>query len=194
MSSGFFVWQYKTVAGGCVLKDLEGLEKASSLHLGRPLAAEWPGDVLFRMNPDFPTDLLLTDSLLNSDQCLVVSARLRAALESLQLPRMEYLPVTIIDHKGRKTPEPYVIVHPVEPVDCIDRDASVVKTSRITPGKISSLKSLVINAKKVSAEAGLFRLKDLWGPIVARKSVADAITKGNFSGVSFIDSTAYPED
>jgi hypothetical protein len=194
MDNDLLVLRYASVAGGCSLKDFEGLETKASLHLGRPLAAEWPGDVLFRMDPDFPKDLLLTDSLLNSDQCLVVSARLRAALEALQLVRVEYLPVSIIDHKGRKAPAPYVIVHPVEPVDCIDRDASGVKISRITPGKVSSLKRLVIDASRVPPERTMFRLKDLWGPIVVRKPVADALTRGRFTGVTFIEPAAYPED
>lgn len=187
----FLVWRYQSVAGGCSLKDFKGLKKKFRLHDGVPLAADFPGDVAFHMDPRFPHDMLVTDSVLNSDMCLVASERLRKAIEALAPPSVEYLPVAVVDHKGRVTQPPTFIVHPVSPVDCVDRVASEAKASAIDPGSIDSVKRLVIDASRVPPERTLFRLKDLWGVIVARRALAEAIVAGGFSGVEFIAPEAY---
>lgn len=191
MSNEFLVWRYKSVAGGCSLKDFTGLKKKARLHEGVPLLAEFPGDVAFQMDPDFPNDILVTDSLLNSDKCLVVAERLRQALEAQAPMPVEYLPVAVIDHKGRAVKTPCSIVHPLDPVDAVDRAASQVTTSPITPGKIASFKRLIIDPQRVPPERTLFRLKDLWGVIVARRPLAEAIMGGGFSGVEFVQPEAF---
>ena len=193
ISDDLLLWRYQSSEGACVLQDFTGLDETFRLHLGTPLGASFPGDVAFHMHPDFPHDLMLTDSLLNSDQCLVVSARLRAALAALEPVKVEFLPVAIIDHKKRKVPDPYFIVHPIEPVDCIDRARSDVKTSRITPTKISAMKRMVLDPARVPAERTIFRLRDYWGVIVVRRAVAEALDKGGFTGVRWLEPKAYPE-
>jgi hypothetical protein len=79
----------------------------------------------------------------------------------------------------------------VDPIDCIDRAASKAKASAIDPGSIDSVERLVIDPQRVPPERTLFRLKDLWGVIVARRPLAEAILAGGFSGVEFVQPEAF---
>jgi hypothetical protein len=79
----------------------------------------------------------------------VVSKKLRDAIASRKPEHVEYLRVSIIDTLGRVLSTDYSIMHPTEPVDCIDRERSDFKESRIKPGRISRFKKLVIDESRI---------------------------------------------
>jgi hypothetical protein len=193
MSDEYCVWQYRTVADACVLNKFSGLEDAFRLRQGVPLLDGFPGDVAFHMDPDFPNNLRLVDNLLNSDRAIVASPALRDWLDKRQIPDVEYLPVSIIDHRGRVASADYVIVHPIGPVDCIDRDQSEFSESRITPGQISRFRKMVIDDRRVPADRQIFRLQGFWGATLVRANLVSDLSEGAFTGLSFLPVSQYPE-
>ena len=193
MSDEFFVWQHGRVADACVLNRFAGLEDAFRLRQGVPLLDGLPSDVAFHMDPDFPNNLRLVDNLLNSDRAIVVSPTLRDWLEKRRIPQVEYLPVSIIDHRGRVASADYVIVHPIGPVDCIDRDQSEFSESRITPGQISRFRKMVIDDRRVPADREIFRLQGFWGATLVRANLVSDLSEGAFTGLSFLPVSQYPE-
>jgi uncharacterized protein DUF1629 len=192
MPHDYLVWKYQPVPGACILQDLDGFEDTFRLAQGEPLAATFPADVRFHMNPDFPNDLLLADNLENTDLCLVVSAKLREALEKRKLSHVEYLPVSIINHRGRVASKDYSIVHPLNPVDCIDRDKSVFKESRIIPGRIDRFKKLVVNKARIPEDRTLFHMKDFSDIAVVRNDLAKALDAERFRGLGWQPLAQYP--
>lgn len=192
MSSDFLVWQYGSVPGAAVFTELRGFEDIFRFDTGQPLRAEFPGDAAFHMNPDFPSDLLLPDNVGNSLQTLLVSARLHEALVAADLGAVEYLPVSIVDHKGRVASPSHVIVHPVGLVDCIDMAQSVYKPHRIVKGKIDKVTKLVIDAARVPADRQLFKLKGFGTPVIVRRAFAEKLVQGAFSGLEWLDLNDYP--
>jgi len=193
MSDAFLIWKYQSVPHACVLQDLRGLEETFRLMEGVPMLAGYPSDVQFHMNPDFPDDLLLVDNSLNSDLCIVASGRLQQALRKRELAKVEYLPVAIIDHKGGTAANDYCIVHPLEPVDCVDRAQSVFKVSRIEPDRIDRFKKLVIDAARVPKDRYIFRLKGFWDIVVVRAELAAELDKEKFTGLGWLPIEKYPE-
>jgi hypothetical protein len=153
----------------------------------------FPSDVAFHMDPDFPNNLRLVDNLLNSDRAMVVSPTLRDWLDQRRIPRVEYLPVSIIDHRGRVASADYAIVHPVEPVDCIDRDRSEFSESRITPGQISRFRKMVIDDARVPPDRQIIRLQGFWGATLVRADLVRDLSQTAFSGLSFLPVSQYPE-
>jgi hypothetical protein len=189
----YVIWKYKSVPFACVLKPLVGLEKSFRLLEGVPLQNGFPGTVQFHMDPDFPNDLVLPDNLLNPDFCIVASGRLAAALRARNVAHVEYLPVTIIDHKGRAASTECVIVHPVEPVDCIDTAQSVFDCSRINKTRINSFKKLVLDTTRIPADRKIFRLKGFWKAVVVRLDLMQALSKEGFTGLGWLPIQDYPE-
>jgi hypothetical protein len=194
VESSYVVWALsKEVKYACVLGDLVGVDRVFELNKGVPRAAGFPSDVQFKMNPDFPNDTVLTDSLINADRLIVGSMRLKKFLESAVPKHMEYLPVTIVDHKGKTASRDYFIVHPVSPVNCLEAEKSGAKYSRIVKGKIQSIERLVIDPGRIDPDRQLWRLDGFFDVVLAHRNLAERITSEGFTGIRWIELSNYPE-
>ena len=192
MLSNYVIWTYKSVDGACALKDLRGLEKSYRLNNGTPLAAHFPPDVELHMHPDYPNDILVPDNVLNADLVIVASPRLQECVRSHSPPEVEYLPVRVIDHKGRLASAEYAIIHPLHPVDCIDRQRSVFRISPIKPDSIKSFEKLVLDESRIPRERMLFRMQGFWGITLVRRDLATAISSMGFTGLEWLGIDEYP--
>jgi len=112
-------WSYWCPHGQCRIDHAVGgfprdlpdeLEEA--LEEGRPVAAEWTGEVSFRFSSSF-RGLQPTSVLGNSGGYLLCDPQVRAIVQAHCGDACEYLPVNVLDHKGRRVPADYVLVHPL---------------------------------------------------------------------------------
>jgi hypothetical protein len=193
MSASYVIWKYKHVRSAVVLKKMTGLEDVYRLKDGVPLVEELSGPVSFHMHPDFPNDLLLLDNVRNIDKAAVTSRRLKEAIESRNIPHLEYLPVTIVDHKRRAASKDYFIVHQLEPVDCLDREESDFVMSDIVPDEVDTVRKLVLDEKRIPGDRQIFRLKGFGDIILVRRDLADVLSAGPFTGLTWLDIRNYPE-
>ena len=191
MSSEFLIWRYKTVRGACVPDRLTGVKKKFQLHEGVPLRAGFPSDAAFHMNPDFPDDLLLADNVRNGALAVLVSERLHRFLADRQLEHLEYLPVKVMDHKGRVASDTHVIVHPVGLVDCIDLAQSVYEPSEFVEGDIDRFDKLVVDASRVPADRQVFKLRGYGELTLVRRGLADALSQQGYSGLDWLEIDAF---
>jgi hypothetical protein len=191
MNNQFVIWRYKTVPGACVPDRLAGVQKKFLLHEGVPLLAGFAGDAAFHMNPDFPNDLLVPDNVRNGALVVLVSERLHRFLADRKVPSVEYLPVKVIDHKGRVASATHVILHPIDLVDCIDREQSVFEPSEFVEGDIDSFKKLVIDPARVPADRQIFKLRGYGELTLVRRELAQALSREAFTGLDWLDVDAF---
>jgi len=194
MKSQYLILIYQSVDGACVLKDLTGLEKTFRLNNGTSLSNGWPDNVAFHMHPDFPNDLLLVDNLLNADMLVVASKRLQDCVRAHSPVEVEHLPVKIIDHKGRVASTDYAIIHPTNPVDCIDRQKSIFESDLIDPNDIDTIDKLVLDEASIPRDRSFFRMRGFWGITLVRRELAKSIAAEGFSGVDWLEVDDYPQD
>ena len=193
MSDKYVIWHFKLVKHGAVLTNLRGLERVFRLTDGTPLAATFPDDVSLQFDPDFPNDLMLTDNMQNTSSLAVVSDRLARAVGEQVSTGIELLPVSLLDHKGRVASGDYFIVHPVDPVDCIDRAQSVFEESRIAVGDIEFFDRLVLDEARIPHERKLFRLKGFADLIIVDRELAEHLSRQDMSGLAWLPIDEYPE-
>jgi len=177
----------------CVLDELKGIECEWELHEGVSQIAKFPKGVTFTMHPDYPYNTVLTDSLRNTDLVFVASLRLKDFLEARALSDVEYLRVTVIDHKCRTASRNFYIIHPINPVDCLDIDKCEVKWSKIDSKDISSLRHLVLDESKLNPQRALFRPKYFCQVILVERNLAESIDREGFTGIRWIELKDYPE-
>lgn len=189
--SSFVIWDSCVVPNACSLYDLEGVEKTYQLNKGVPRAVTFSSDAAFSMHPDFPNNTLLTDNLINSDLMIVTSQRVKDFLEAQRIPKLEYLPVTILDHKGRAASRDYFIIHPIEPIECIDLAKSQVEWGLVDKSSISQVHHLEIDASKVPPDVELFRPKPLYDIVLVRRELAELIDAQGFSGIRWLELDQY---
>jgi Immunity protein family (Imm11) len=171
----------------CVLTTLQGVADDYELLKGISRSTEFPPDASFRMSNDFPKNLKLEDFLVNENKLLVISARVKSFLETLNLAGNEFLPVRIINHKGREVKEKYFIAHQVGLQDCIDARKSGAKPNAIDPTTFVYLRRLAIAQEQVEPGRKLFRMARYADIALFERSLADAIRAHGFSGISFLE-------
>jgi hypothetical protein len=121
----------------------------------------------------------------------VASSRLKTFIESQAPAHVEYLPVTIVDHRGKPVKREYFIIHPVDPADCLDLEQCEPTWSAIDKTKIKRVKKLVIDETKVGKDRVLFKPQSFYNIILARRELAEALDKEHFIGLSWIEPENY---
>jgi Immunity protein family (Imm11) len=187
MDSDYVIWSSEDVTDACHIEEPEGLDRVWELTEGVPRATTFPEDVAFRMNPDYPYNTLLIDNLKNTSLLIVGSRRLKEFLEERVLQKVEYLPVTIIDHKGRTASTEYFIIHPIDPIDCLDLDQSGVRWSVLDDQSIDKVERLVIDRSKIKQDRLLFRFKYYENVVLIQREIAQSIKAAGFTGVRWVE-------
>jgi hypothetical protein len=180
------VAKIKRERGACILDAIRGLSESFRLELEAPLARGWPADAHFPMDQNFPNDLTPADFILNGNNVLLVSKRVKEFLEAEKVSAVEYLPVAIVNHKGRKEKEPFFIVHPLEHQDCIDLEKTQVRRNAIDAEVFSNVKNLTFDPKALNPKLTLFALKRFSSIAVFRADLAEKILATGFTGVKFV--------
>lgn len=202
--SAFRVLKHDVWSDGIRLSQLKGYDEDFLLNTDQSLAASYPKGVTYavdkssvtRAGPAKPgragkekASVLLTDSLHNTDDNLVVSERMAALIRERER-HVEFLPVQI---KGYT--EPYFIVNLLAQVACLDVKKS---GARKTPGpggtsQIAGVKKLVILEPNIPPERALFRVKEYPSIILARDTLISEFEAASLTGLDLVAIDAYDE-
>jgi hypothetical protein len=157
-----------------------------SFKKGRKLEP-WPADVRFCMDPNHPKSNQLADCHTNFSSAIVVSKRLKDFIEAEQIAHVEYLPISIVDHKGNVASADYFVINPYRLQDCIDQTASKITWNAIDPTLMSACYNMTIDEERISADAKIFRLEHYPSKVLFARALADKIREAKFTGVTFIE-------
>lgn len=142
------------------------------LRNGTAAASVFPEDARLYMEKRNP-GVRLCSYVGNTKGMILVSRELRELIERHCAPgTVEYLPVTIMDHKKRPYATDYTIVNPLGAYDCVDRGASAIDA--MPDGTIVLVHRMVLSERKLKHVPQLFR-PDVWEPtyILGPELVAD---------------------
>ncbi|MCS6303723.1 MAG: hypothetical protein H8K07_08665 [Nitrospira sp.] len=187
----FYVWDSKDEGNTCVLSVIQKVKKTGRLSLGIDLLPDWPSDAYFPMDPDFPRNIALADNLQNFNSVAVISTALRQFLEGKSVTNTQFLPVGIMNHKGKLVVSKYFIVNLIHPQDCLDVKNSEPVYYNIAPTEVRRVKRLVLDPEKISPEVSIFRVKNFGNPIVVRAELANEIVVAGFSGLAWKNPLEY---
>ncbi|XDD44743.1 DUF1629 domain-containing protein (plasmid) [Leptospira sp. WS60.C2] len=177
--------------GACSLETLVGVERDYELFDGVSRAADFPPDARFSMNADFPEDIRTEDFISNITSALVVSERTREVLGTSALKNNEFLPVTIINHKGRKEKGPFYILHQVDLQDCIDFEQTICTRNAIDPTLLSTIKRLVLDMRRINSEVPIFRIKYFPYAPMFREDLIEKIRSAGLTGIKFTEPSQF---
>jgi hypothetical protein len=190
MSNDYFVLEYpaSNPMGYCKLDDLEGFEDEWAVGQGVSLADNPPEHLSMSMYAEEPRNSVLPDYVDNMDSLVVVSPRLKAFLESQQVSHVEYYPLEIIDHKGKVASDEYFVAHLVDPVDCIDTDASgaVWVNEGLATLRILGLDRLVLDPARIPDSRRLYFPKFYNKYPIVHRDLAEAMEKEGFTNVEIV--------
>lgn len=179
----YFVWKYQHRPGLCSFAALRNVDSdvVRGLTFGESVAKLFPADASFRMRPEKSRDVKLGDQPHNIHGMLIASPALCECLKAAEVTQVEYLPVKLINHKGKVVSEEYSIINPTRIVDAIDQDASRFKWNALD-SEAMIVSELVLDPARLKSRDRIFRLKHKLAPIVVRGDLAESIENGNFVG------------
>jgi hypothetical protein len=169
-----------------VLTLLQNVPDTYEIGAGVSRTEGFPENALWEMNPEFPKDVRLADNLDNLESMIVVSKRLKEHVEAAGTTAVEFLPVALVNHKGRVASRDYFIINPLHVVDCIDREQSKIEWNGIDPEAICSCFGLVLLADQIDESIRLFRLKHMPKVVMVREDLADSLMRAGFTGLRFV--------
>ncbi len=191
MACEFLIWSKQYREGYCRVYAPEGVTKAFDISFGRPILHRWPGDVSCRMDPEFPKDIELSDSLYHKGPgAPLISARLRQFLQETGGAGVECLRVSIINHKGRLAADDYGFFHPVGTIDCIDLNAS---QAVFDDGEedFDSCQGLILRPADVPPDIQIFRPRFQARLVLVRRALGQAMQDAGFTGLYLRDAATY---
>jgi hypothetical protein len=186
----FVIWKRARIANAAQVEALLNVPNVYELKYGAS-AVGFPTNAAFRMNPDYKRNTTLIDSVFNVEAMMLCSERLKDAIEAFHPPKVEYLPVTILDHKSKAVPEKYFIVHPIDPPDCIDLNKSDLEWSDTDKESILGIDSLVIDEKKIGPDRLVLRPKRFNQMHLVRRDLAEKLAETGFTGFGFGEINQY---
>lgn len=190
LTEKYVVLQATSHKGSFDLDDLEEPEgiKGFELHKSAPLTKRWGAGATGTLRGGNAKKPAIADCLLNTNRLLIVSERLRGALEQLGVSDVEYLPIAL-SFKGQPIGLPYFIVHCINWEPCLD-----LKKSKVTRSKwsndIDELEQLVFAR---DPDKKLFQIEDYSEICLLRMDVAEALSKEAFSGVRYVPLFCHPK-
>lgn len=192
MTSDFLIWSVSDVENAVVLDDVRGIPDPWELDEGVSRAEGFPDDVVCTMDQENPHNTLLVDNLENSDNLIVASRRLKEFLAGRSIEKVEYLPVTVLDHRGRSAAGgDYYIIHTIGPVDCLKVDECGPTWSQLDKDSISFLERFAIDPSKIDDTRRLFRALHYEKATVIRRDLAAAIDEAGFTGIRWVELDDY---
>jgi hypothetical protein len=175
----------------CALGGLKGVPKTFELKDGVSRVIEFAEHAYFQMSPIYPYDIQLADSLKNADRLIVGSRPLREFLKGCGLKHAEYLPVAILNHKGRVASPEYGVIHLTDHIDCLDIPKCGATHSMLVPEDILDVDELVVDSSRLDLDRQIFRTKYYDRVVLVRRDFAADIEKRGFAGIRFVELDDY---
>jgi hypothetical protein len=157
---------------------------------GKPLAKEFPQNATVRFSDNFPDGRRLLDFVNNISDVLMVSARVREVLDSIGIGNIEYLPITILNHRGKAAPAKYFIANLLGTESAIDMKKSDVVASNLD-GEIATINRLVLDRDSISPDAKLFRAATMKTLFFIREDALSALTDAGVNGLKSFDADGW---
>ncbi len=162
---------------------------------GAKIADKWPKEP----PPVYPSDDCLATKLPsligNTLSYLIVSSDLRKLIqEQCREPEIEYLPITLYTRKKREQSRDYWLVNPIGTVDCLDLARSEIVYNKAGTGEVVAVHKFVLDSRKLTDVAPLFRIKEDPRQYVVTEPLARAFAERPFTNLFIREIDVTPPD
>lgn len=185
MNNRFVRFDTVAVKNAAAVMDLRGVPDSEYMLLGESFKDRFPSTAAFHFNPDFKRNTLLVDCLINVESMMVCSERLKDFIQGKNPDKLEYLPVTVFDIKGKPVAASYFVVHPIDPPDCIDVAKSDVTWSAFDSTSIEYAEHVEIDETRVPPGRQVFSPKSFPSMLLLQRELALDIEKAGFTGIGW---------
>jgi hypothetical protein len=148
---------------------------------GEPMGSLFPVDAKVFMDKAHP-GMRLRSVVGNRHVYFIGSLALKNIIEQHCKSGIEFLPLSVYDHRKRLASRDYFVIHPLGTYDCLDEKASKLKVD--SDGEVVSKGELILDRGKVTDAPELFRIAKCPAEIVLGERLINAITAADLTNVT----------
>lgn len=152
---------------------------------GERMGDDYGSPVDFRMSAR-SAGIALSDFISNTLGYYIVSARLRELLEEAAGVEIEFLPVRIINHKGRVASEEYSVANVIGTLDCVDMSRSEGQLDPDDETIFARLEKLYLDRERIPPDRALFRIASMPPLIVIREDLRRKLMDAEITGAVYL--------
>lgn len=166
------------------------LKKKYQLMKGVARSADWPDDMVFKFSADRPEGMVLTDWVHNEFSLLLVSDRFKTLVEATGDDAIEYLPVSMADHRGNVVDDKYWILNSLQLYSVMNREKSLFDPVE-DEQKAHSIEKLVLGEEFLTLHPALARPVAYPRIVLLREDLTKALEAEGITGVRFRDTEKF---
>lgn len=148
---------------------------------GESLIREYPSEVNLKFSNNRPEGRKLYDFVDNIIGFIIASERVKAVVEQYE-KNVEFLPVTIFDHKGNVAGENYYIINLLGSQPAVDMNKSTYRMDALEEEQMDRIKDFKGDYDAIDPEATFFREKNMLRLFLLRNDLHEAFVKEGFTG------------
>lgn len=190
MNDRFTIWRFKDIENNYVPKKLLNMKRMLRLLMGVSLADDMPSNLQFTADPDYPNDTLMLDSFGNTQSVIPISAKLKVFLETKNIANLEFIPVAMLDHKGKVMAQ-YFLLHSTELIDAINKEKTELEVDDLNTEMYDTVENLSLLDECVPSAIQIFKVKGLYDVTCISKALAKEIDDQGFTGISWKEIATY---
>ncbi|KFA92785.1 hypothetical protein Q664_13065 [Archangium violaceum Cb vi76] len=160
----------------------EGGPRLYLLTRGESLGERFPVGAKLQFSEDFAQLRKLYDFVTNTLRTLFVSEKVKQVLEHLGANNCEFIPVTILNHKGKVASSSHYLLNILGSEDAIDMEKSVCVMDAMKPDQIFGIRQLVLKREGLSPEALIFRAKSKMNEYFISQKLHEAFQREGITG------------
>jgi len=159
------------------LSNREQMQIDYQLHFTESVKSKWEDPIEYAFAKPYPRRSVMADYHFSGGPD-VFSNRIREAIESMNVPDVDFIDAEITDRKG-ETFDEYSIMHVRKLIPCFDKERSRWKPPGFDPDKVMSIDNMVLDMDRLEKiplqERLIFRLEECVHYHLFHESVVDAI-------------------
>lgn len=185
--SSYYILQADRDALNCCIEAVpEPLQaKGWRIPKGRRMDHRYPENVSFRMG-DHHSGRIVPDIIFNLCRYWMISEKVKGILEESVDTPIEYLPFSLVNHKGRIEEGTFYISNVLEVKDCVDLQQSDFTESKLEPGTFMWLRSLVLDESKLSDDDHLFRVVNIPNIMIVSSHLRTLFDEREVTGATYV--------
>lgn len=190
----FWVFGLGFNSGAVINRLPEGSPDEDEFFEGRPLAGRFPAGGAMRFSGGFRKFIKVLDSVANTTASPIVSGKIRGILEKVAKKDCEFLPVTLIDHKGKVASKEHFVLNVLRIEDAVDMKRSKYKRSPFDPEQIDDLTRLHLQPDAIAPDAHIFRARTKRDRVFVDQTLVDAFEKAKVTGLRLFPAEGWDGD
>ena len=185
-SPSYFILTAANDLDGCVVdqypRDMQCIWQPTEGVRVRPL---YPSALDFHMSRRMGGKRV-SDVLRNTLGYFIVSERMRHLLEAGSTADIEFLPLQLFNHKGRRELQTFFIANVLAVFDCMDPRRSEYEPSALKKGELFELRRLHLDTSRIDPRRNIFRLASMPRVIIIREELAHVLQEAGLTGMDLI--------